>query len=71
MLQNKINFDNDVYIGNNVWVGANVTILKGVKLNDGMIIAYGSTITKSNKESNCIIGGVNNKVLKKDVYWRK
>lgn len=68
---NKINFDNDIYIGNNVWIGANVTILKGVKLNDGIIIAYGTTITKSIKESNCIIGGVTNKVLKKEVYWVK
>ena len=35
-----------ISIGNDVWIGANVTILKGVTINDGVVIGAGSVVTK-------------------------
>lgn len=58
-----------IYIGNNVWIAAKATIMKGTKLEDNTIIPYGSIITKSNLEKNCIFGGMPNHILKNNVHW--
>jgi len=50
--------EKDITIGNDVWIGGNSVITAGVTLADGIIIAAGSTVTKSFKEKNIIIGGV-------------
>lgn len=55
--------DEDVIIGNDVWIGANVTILKGVRIDDGCVIAAGSVVTKSTPAGGVIIGGVPAKVI--------
>jgi acetyltransferase-like isoleucine patch superfamily enzyme len=36
----------DIYIENDVWIGANSTIMSGVKIDNGAIVAAGSTVTK-------------------------
>ena len=50
--------EKDITLGNNVWVGGNSVITAGVTLADGIIVAAGSTVTKSFDEKNIIIGGV-------------
>lgn len=51
-----------VSIGNNVMIGQNVIILPGVKIEDNVIIAAGSVVTKSIPE-NSIVAGVPAKVI--------
>lgn len=46
-----------IVIGNNCFIGENVTILYGVTLADNIIVAAGSVVTKSFRDSNIIIGG--------------
>lgn len=50
--------EKDIQLGNDVWVGGNSVITAGVTLADGIIVAAGSTVTKSFVEKNIIIGGV-------------
>lgn len=66
-----INNVSPVLVGNNVWVGCRSTILKGVKINDGTVIAAGSVVTRSTEESDCIVGGNPIKVLKKNIRWQQ
>lgn len=47
---------NGVEIGNNVFVGVNSIIMPGVKIEDNVIVASGSVVTKSVPEGS-IIGG--------------
>ena len=68
-MKQPINKADDIYIGNHVWTGANVSILKGSKIPDGCIAAYGSCITKTFEETDCIIGGVPGRVIKKRIKW--
>ncbi len=50
--------EKDIKLGNDVWIGGNSVITAGVTLADGIIVAAGSTVTKSFDEKNIIIGGV-------------
>ncbi len=50
--------EKDITLGNDVWIGGNSVITAGVALADGIIVAAGSTVTKSFDEENIIIGGV-------------
>ena len=50
--------EKDIILGNDVWIGGNSVITAGVRLADGIIVAAGSTVTKSFDEKNIIIGGV-------------
>ena len=53
----------DIIIGNDVWIGAGVIILPNVKIEDGVIVAAGSVVSKSFK-SNQVIAGVPARVIK-------
>lgn len=46
-----------IIIGNNCFVGARSVVMYGVELNDDIIVASGSVVTKSFKEKRIIIGG--------------
>ena len=56
----------DTIIGNNVFIGVNAIIIAGIKINDNVIIAAGSVVTKD-VPSYCIIGGNPAKILKENV----
>ena len=60
-LQDEIR--NDVVIGNNVWIGANVVLLPGVIIEDNVVIAAGSVVSK-NVPSGSLYGGIPAKLLK-------
>lgn len=51
-----------IEIGNNVFIGYNTLIMPGVKIEDNVIVAAGSIVTKS-VPSNCIIGGNPAKII--------
>lgn len=71
-----INGDSEIHIGKKVWIGCRCLILKGTKLEEGSIVAAGTTLSKSfNKEeprkANCLIGGNPPKILKENLTWKK
>lgn len=53
----------EVRIGNNVYIGSNVIILSGVTIDDNVIIAAGSVVTK-NLDTGWIYGGTPAKKIK-------
>jgi len=57
-----------IVIEDNVWIGLNVTILKGVKIENGSVIAAGSVVTKDVKR-NTLVGGVPARVIKENITW--
>ena len=61
-----------IVIQDNCWLGANCVILPGIELGEHIIVAAGSIVTHSFKNSNCVIGGVPARVIKKiDIYKGK
>lgn len=60
-----------IVIGEKVWIGFGSSILKGVSIANNTIIAANSTITKSWKDNNVIIGGSGNHqaIIKKQITW--
>lgn len=66
----RLNNNRQILIGNKVWIGCRSLILKGVQIADGVIIAAGSTVSKSLTQSRTVVGGAPTKVLREDVQWR-
>lgn len=62
--------DNNIYIGNYVWLCSDVKCLFGTKINDDSDVAANVIVTKGFCESNILIGG-NNKILKREINWKK
>lgn len=54
-----------ILIGDNCWLGANSVILPGVELGEHTVVAAGSVVTKSFKDSNQVLAGVPAKVVRK------
>ena len=54
-----------IVIGNNVWLGLGVVVLPGVNLADGIVVAAGSVVTNSFRQSNLVIGGVPARFLRR------
>lgn len=67
--KSPINKAADIIIGNHVWTGANSSILKGSRIANGCIVAYGACVTKKFEERDSIIGGIPGRILKKNVEW--
>ena len=59
--------DNDIYgriiVGDNCFIGAHAVIMYGVTIADNVIVASGSVVTKSVKESNVIVAGCPARVI--------
>lgn len=67
----RINESKSVYLGDHVWVGQDVLISKGTKVGSGTIIGAKALTGGKTFPSNCSIGGVPCKVIKKDIFWLK
>lgn len=63
-----VNAPQNIQIGNDVWLAADSVILKGVHVNNGVIVPYGSIITKSTSSDYVIWGGVPNRILKNNIF---
>lgn len=62
-----LNSSKSINIGNHVWIGCRCTILKGVKIQDNVIVAANSTISRSiDKE---FVAVNSDRVLKENVRW--
>jgi acetyltransferase-like isoleucine patch superfamily enzyme len=73
---NIINNDEKIDIGSKVWIGSRCLILKGAKLEEGSIIAAGTTISKAfekkvERKSYCLIGGAPPRIIKENLKWIK
>lgn len=65
----RINPSADVKISDHVWIGNGATILKGVCIEANSVIATRAVVTKSPKESNCILAGNPAKIVKFNIDW--
>jgi acetyltransferase-like isoleucine patch superfamily enzyme len=65
----RINPSKSISIGDRVWFGHNTKILKGVSLNNDTIVATGSIVTNSFKDTNIIVAGNPAKVIKTGIKW--
>lgn len=61
-----------INIGNHVWIGCRNTILKGVTIGDNNIVSANSTIAKSIKDTDSVIGGHGKSVgvIKRGIDWK-
>lgn len=66
---NRINSAKDIIIGDNVWLCQKSSLLKGSKIPNNCIVAYGSIVTKPFDKDNCIIGGNPAKIIKEHIKW--
>lgn len=64
---NKRHTDNgEIYIGNHVWIGAGAQILSGVQITgEYVVIAAGAIVDEDIDESNCIVGGIPARIIKR------
>lgn len=58
-----------VEIGHNVWICAESHILKGAKIGNQCILAYGSLLTKGTTENNALLAGHPAKIIRQDISW--
>lgn len=63
VLPNATDLFGKIIIGNNCFIGVDSVIMYGVELADNIIVASGSVVTKSFKDSNIIIAGNPAKVI--------
>mgnify|MGYP002624445154 CR=1 FL=1 len=49
-------YKDKITIGNDIWIGANVAVMKGVKINDGAVVAAGAVVTHD-VEPYSVVGG--------------
>lgn len=62
-----LNKSQKIKLGNNVWVCSKCIILKGTNINNDVVIAAGSFVSKRIENDNVIIS--NNKIIKSDIFW--
>ena len=53
-----------------MWICNKVTILKGVNIEDNVVIGTGSIVT-TNFEKNSLIAGIPAIILKKNINWKR
>lgn len=58
----------DIEIGRHVWICQNASILKGVKIGEDSIVAYGAIATKG-CPPHCILAGNPAKIVKTGITW--
>jgi acetyltransferase-like isoleucine patch superfamily enzyme len=68
-LNGASNFDNPIRIGNHVWIGSKCTVLPGTRIADHMVVGCNSLAKGVYDQSECVIGGIPAKIIKKDVKW--
>lgn len=67
-IDNAVN-EKEIIIGNHVWIGCRATVLKGAALSDNCVVAAGSVVTKSFKETSTLIAGNPVAVKRQGVEW--
>lgn len=65
----KTNIDKEIKIGNHIWIGVKSMIMRGVKIEDGAVIAANSTVLGKVKKDMLVSGSPARAFMK--VKWRK
>ncbi len=60
----------DITIGDHVWIAAYAKILKNSEIRSNSVVGLNALVSKHFQEENILIGGIN-RVLKKQIEWRK
>ncbi|MDO5055541.1 MAG: acyltransferase [Pasteurella oralis] len=66
-----LNIAEPIVIGDHCWCSRRVTILKGITLDNNIVIGAGSIVTNSVNDSNVIIAGNPAKVIKTNIDWNR
>lgn len=69
-LNHKSITNTGIIIGSHVWINPGCRILPNVTIADNCVLATGSIVTKSFLETNCLIGGVPAKVIRRNITWK-
>lgn len=65
-----LNAPKGIEIGQHVWLGAETSVLKGAKIPDHSVVAYGALVTgRQFQQKHTIIGGIPASVIKSDIEW--
>ncbi len=65
----RLNYAQDVAIGDHVWVAAHSLIMKGVRIQQGSVVAGGAVVTKPFEQKGIVIGGNPAKQIKENIAW--
>ena len=65
----RINQARDVIIGNHVWIGEGAKVLKGVILQNNIVVATGAIVTKPFHDEGLLLAGVPAKAIKVNISW--
>ena len=60
-----------VIIGEHVWLCSNSSLLKGSKIGNDCVVAYGSLITNKCFGNNTLIGGIPAHIIKENIEWKE
>lgn len=65
----SLNMGKEIHIGERVWVGLDCKIGKNTRIGSGCMVGWGSVVTGTFDESNCLIAGVPAKVRRQGIMW--
>ena len=65
------NLDDKIVIGDHVWICSKCSILKGFRIGNDSVVAYGSLCTKAIHMEHVLIGGYPAKLIKNINGWEK
>lgn len=66
-----INLAKGVKIGNHVWLGRHTLLSKNASIPDNCIVGFGSVVTKSFTEQNCVLSGNPAEIRKRNIEWER
>lgn len=66
---NMINHSKPVVIGNHVWLTNQIMVMKGVHIEDGVVVTPFSVIRKDVSANSMVGNKTNTTTFKQDVYW--
>ncbi|MCQ2364249.1 MAG: hypothetical protein MJ051_01675 [Akkermansia sp.] len=66
-----VNVGRSITIGDHVWVGLNVYFSKNSGVGNQCIVGWGSLVTRTFTEDNCVIAGNPAAIVKRGVEWQR
>lgn len=66
-----INIGRSISVGNHVWLGMDVKMSKNSGVGNNCIVGWGSVVTRTYTEDNCILAGCPASIVKRGVEWTR
>lgn len=70
-LDTPINRNESVQIGKRVWIGCRSMVLKGVRIEDGVVIGAGTVVSRDLSKGDSVYIGSPSKMIKDNIIWRQ